>query len=86
MERNKDHHTSFLTMNEKLLIFETGLNHQQFNNLLAYIQEINMPHRNKEFALGVYLSRLRRGYTFDELAIHYNITRKTASEYANSCR
>lgn len=59
---------------------------QQFNNLLAYIQEINMPHWNKELALGVYLSRLRHGYTFDELAIHFNITRKTASEYANSCR
>ena len=39
-----------------------------------------------ELALGVYLSRLRRSYTFKELAIRCSIAEKTARSYCQVCR
>ena len=78
-------HFSFLSMEEKLLEFETGLNYIQFKHILSFLPEdINV--RNREFALGVYFSRLRRGYTYEELAVRWNITRQTASTYCSTTR
>jgi len=31
-------------------------------------------------SLGLFMSRLRRAYTFEELSLRYNVTRKTVSK------
>lgn len=42
--------------------------------------------RNQRVRVYTYLSRLRRGYTFQELATRWDISRQTASTYIDSCR
>ena len=65
-ERETNIFKSFLKMQEKKFIFETGLNASQFQKVLSSLsEELNV--RKKEFVLGVYLSRLRRSYTYEEL-------------------
>lgn len=77
---------SFLNMKNDLLIFETGLNTAQYSEVLSFIETCEISVNNKEFALGVYLSRLRRGYSFEELAIKWKIDRNTASKYCKLLR
>ncbi|XP_043476198.1 uncharacterized protein LOC122507514 [Leptopilina heterotoma] len=72
---------SFLNMKSDILIFETGLNTEQYLEVLSLIESCEISVINKEFALGVYLSRLRRAYTFEELAIKWKIDRNTAGKY-----
>lgn len=78
---------SFLNMKNDMLKFETGLEHQQYFDVLQFLSSEDLLTRVRmEFALGVYLSRLRRGYTFEELAIRWNIAEKTARNYCQLCR
>lgn len=84
-ERNQCTQISFLDVEEKKLIFETGLNKSQFQQVLSYLAA-DVKVRDKVFALGVYLSRLRRGYTYDELSSRWNIHRKSASKYCDIVR
>lgn len=74
---------SFISMDSKLLYFETGLNHYEFKNILSFFPQDS--HKKNEAALGVYLSRVKHGYTFEELAAHWSITRQTASKYYSLC-
>lgn len=66
-QRTKNCRTSFCSMDEKLLIFETGLNHEQFRNVLIFIKNQNIRVHNKELALGVYLS----GYVADTHSMNW---------------
>ena len=75
---------SFILMEEKMLKFETGLTKDNFRHLLSFFSESNA-HRNDLF-LGVYLSKLRRGYTFEELAVRWNISRQSVSKYCSFSR
>lgn len=77
---------SFLSMKSDILLFETGLNEVEFQTVLSLIETCEIPISNKEFALGVYLSRLRRGYTFEEMAVRWKIDRNTASKYCKLLR
>lgn len=86
-ERNTDSVTLFLNMSNDMLIFETGLDHKHFHELLDLLKNETLLHvRHAEFSLGVYLSRLRRGYTFEELAVRWKITRQTASSNCEQIR
>lgn len=60
----------FLNMKTETPLFETNLTHDQFSTILTTPDstEINVRSK-KEVALAVYLSRLRRGYTYDELTV-----------------
>lgn len=84
-ERNKKVETrvSFTKMAEEQLLYETGVNHSQFSDILNSVQDVL---RNNEFAVGIYLSRLHHGYTFEEIAKRYLITRQTASNYCETVR
>lgn len=69
-ERNQDIQISFLDMEEKKLIFETGLSKSQFQQVLSHLAD-DLKVRNKsleQVSLDVYLFRLRRGYTYSELS------------------
>gem|GEM_PF-2279954 len=83
-ERSKKTEISFLKMTDVQLVYETGLNHEQFSNVLQFVK--NIPVRNNELALGIYLSRLRHGYTFEELSIRWHVVRQTASAYCEYVR
>lgn len=77
---------SFINMKSDLLLFETGLSTSQLHEVLAYLETFELAVHDKELSLGVYLSRLRRGYTFEELAVKWQISRNTASKYCNLIR
>ena len=64
-------------MQSRELHFETGVNHDSFKIILDFIKDIRT--HNNVMALGLYLSRIRRGYTFEELQNKYNFTRQTIS-------
>ena len=66
-------------MDDNMFIFKTGPNLQQFHLLLQFLQDTELHVCHPEFSLGVYLSRLLRGYTFEELATHCVISMQTAS-------
>lgn len=78
--------SSSLNMKNELLLFETGLNTQQYSELLTLIETCEISVYNKEFSLGVYLSRLRRGYTFEEMSVRWKIDRNTDSKYCKLLR
>lgn len=52
-------------------IFRNCLNTTQFKEVLSLIKPYELAVKNKEFALGIYLSRLWRGYTFDNSMEHW---------------
>lgn len=77
---------SFLDMKIDLLLFETGLNIMQFKEVLSFIEPYELAVKDKELAIGIYLSRLRRGYTFEEMAIRWNVDKNTSSKYCKILR
>lgn len=83
-EREKTQRQSFLQLDPTQLLFETGLNLASFRHIYEYVSHLNS--QNNELALGIYLSRLRRGYTFEELGNRWMITRQTASKYCDQIR
>lgn len=76
---------SFLAMEETTLEFETGLNKMQFKHILSFLPD-KLQVRERNLAVGIYLSRLKRGSTFEELANRWKITRKTVSKYCSLVR
>jgi len=76
----------FSSMSDDVLVFETGLNREQFQYLLQFVKDGQLHVRSAEFTLGVYLSRLRV-YTYDKLALRWiHITRQTASSNCEEIR
>lgn len=73
---------SFLAMEETILKFETGLNKMQFKHILSFLSD-ELQVRERDLALGIYLSRIKRGFTFEELANKWKISRKTVSKYCS---
>lgn len=51
-------------MEDSLLLFETGLERDQFNIVLSFLKEEDMYIRDKSLSLGMYLFRLRHEYIF----------------------
>ena len=75
----------FLNMTDEKLNFETGLNQTQFRKILNMLRNIEGI-QNKKRALGVYLPRLRRGYTYAELGCRWGIVQQTASKWCEVIR
>lgn len=71
----------FLNMKDDLFLFETGLNSTQYHQVLSVINTCEISENKKELALGVYLSRLHKGYTFEEMSVKWPIDRSTPSKY-----
>lgn len=82
-EVNKKNNDVFNDMNEALLVHETGMTKANLDFLLTFLDDQGLHVQNKSFALGLYLSRLRRGYTYEELSNRYRCTVKTAR---SNCR
>ena len=76
----------FLDLTDSALVFETGLTQEQFRTLLSYFENEPIKVHDISLALGLFMSRLRRAYTFEELSLRYNVTRKTVSKYFEICR
>jgi len=73
-------------LTDSALVFETGLTQEQFRTLLSYFENEPIKVHDISLALGLFMSRLRRAYTFEELSLRYNVTRKTVSKYFEICR
>jgi len=76
----------FSSMSDDVLVFEIGLNREQFQYLLQFVKDGQLHVRSAEFALGVYLSRLRWAYTYNKLALRWRITRQTVSSNCEEIR
>lgn len=72
-------------MEETTLQFETSLNKMQFKHILSFFFD-ELYVRERDLALGIYLSKLKRGSTFEEFANRWKITRKTVSKYCSLVR
>jgi len=75
-----------LNLNDSELLFETGLTQEQFRIFLHYFENESIDVNDISLALGLFMSRLRRAYTFEELSLHYNVTKKSVSKYVEICR
>lgn len=72
-------------MEETTLQFEIGLNKMQFKHILSFLPD-ELQVRERDLALSIYLSRLKRGSTFQELVNRRKITCKTVSKYCSLVR
>ena len=73
-------------MSGDVLMFETGLNKEQLLYLPQFVENAQIHVRNPEYAIGIFLSRLRRAYTYSELVLRWSITWQTASTYRDQIR
>lgn len=69
-ENKKEIKHLFLDLTDSALVFETGLT--QFRTLLHYFENELINVHDISLALGLFMNRLRRTYTLEELSLRYN--------------